>query len=143
MNPILLVLALLFLIPIIKEIRIFILIKLYSERIIGRIISIESKEIFTRNLEILIFGGKHKSINISYEFIFQSKKRKVLNDEIQVTASSSFNKLKKGDNIDIFVYSKNHEIKNTWLIKKTFLQLFPFIMMFLLLLIVAYLSKKM
>jgi len=143
MNPIFVVLALLFLFPIIKEIRILILIRWFSEKIVGQIISIESKETFTRYLETLIFGGKHKLITISYQFIFESKIRKVLNDEIQVTSSSNFNKLKKDDNIDIYVYSKKNKIKNTWLVKNTFLQLFPFIIMFLLLLVVAYLSRDM
>lgn len=143
MNPILVVLALLFLIPIIKEIRVLILIKWYSEKVVGQIISIESKRTFTRTLETLIFGGNHKLLKITYEFIFHSKKRKVLNHEIQVTSSSSFNQLKKEDNIDIYVYSKNHKIKNIWLIKNTPLQLFPFITMFLFLLIVAYLSRDM
>jgi len=144
MNPILLILALLFLIPIIKEIRILILIKWYSKKVVGQITSIESKETFTRNFNELIFGGKHRLIQISYQFVFQGKKQEVLNDQIHVTASSYFNKLKKEDDIDVYVYSsRNNEIKDTWLIKNSFIKLIPFLILFLLLLIVAYLSSDM
>jgi len=140
MNPILLILALLFLIPIIREIRIFILIKWYSKKVVGQIISIKSKDTFTRNLSSLIQGGDHRLIKISYQFIFAGKKREVLNDKVHVSASSYFNKLKNGGNINIYIYSKNNEIKNTWLLKTKFWHLVPYLILFLTLLLVSYLS---
>ncbi len=143
MNPILLIVAILFLIPIIKEIRIFILIRWYSKKIVGQIIEIQSKETFTRPLSSLLQGGNHRLIKISYQFVFADKKREVLNDKVHVSASSYFNTLKKGDNLDVYVYSKNNKIVNTWLIKNKIWHLIPYIIMFFALLLVSFLSRNM
>jgi len=143
MNSILLVVSLLFLIPIIKEIRVLILKKWHSKKVVGQISNIESKGTFTRNLSSLLQGGNHRLIKLSYQFIFEGRKREVLNDKIYVSASSHYNQLKNGDNINIYVYSKNNEIKNTWLLKTKIWNLVPYLILFLTLLLVAYLSRNM
>ncbi len=144
MNPILLILALLFLIPIFKEFRIYALIKWHSKQVVGQIISVEKKEVFTTTLTSILLGGKTKLVKISYKFTLDNKEFQVLNDEVAVSPSSNLNKLKKDDNIDIYVYSnKNNEIKDTWVIKNSLIKLFPFLLLFLLLLIVAYSSSDM
>lgn len=140
MNPILLILALLFLIPIIKELRLFILVNWYSRQVVGHIINIDKKETFTRNINTILQGGKHRLINVSYRFVFDNKEHRVFDDELLISPSSKLNKLKKDDKIDIYVYSKNDKIKNTWLFKPSFIKLVPYLILFLLLLIVAYLS---
>ncbi len=143
MNPIPLILAILFLILIIKEIRIFILIKWYSKKVIGKITSIESKETFTRPLSKAFQGGNNRLIKISYQFALAGKKIEVLNDKVQVSASSCFNTLKKGDSLDVYVYQKNNKIINTWLIKNKLWYLIPYIIMFFALLLVSFLSRNM
>lgn len=144
MNPILLILALLFLIPIFKEFRIYALIKWHSKQVVGQIISVEKKEVFTTTLTSILLGGKTKLVKMSYKFTLDNKEFQVLNDEVAVSPSSNLNKLKKDDNIDIYVYSnKNNEIKDTWVIKNSLIKLFPFLLLFLLLLIVAYSSSDM
>ncbi|WP_194767355.1 hypothetical protein [Tamlana sp. I1] len=144
MNPILLILALLFLIPITKEIRLLIRVKWYSKRIIGQVTNdIIIKETFTRYYVSILQGGKYRSIKISYKFRFNNKEYKIVNDDLVFSPKSKFNKLKKDDNIDIYVYSKNNEIKNTWLFKPTIMRVIPLMLLFIMLLIVAYLSADM
>ena len=144
MNPILTILALLFLIPIYKELKIYVLIKWYSKRIIGRVTNdIIMKETFTRYYVSILQGGKYRSIKVSYKFIFNNKEYQVVNDDLIFPPTSKFNKLKKDDNIDVYVYSKNKKIKNTWLIRPKLINTVPTLILFLLLLIVAYLSKDM
>ena len=144
MNPILLILALLFLIPIYKELKIYVLINWYSTRLIGQITDdIIIKEKFTRNYVSILNGGNFRLIKVSYKFIFNNKEHQVINDNLVISPSSKLNKLKKNDGIEIYVYSKNNIVKNTWLFKTPFRSLVPLILLFLMLLIVAYLSADM
>ncbi len=144
MNPILLIVAILFLIPIIKEIRIFTLIRWYSKKVVGKIISIEGEEVYTIKLLVrLLQKGNDKLITVSYQFSLAGKKIEVLNDKVHVSASSYFNTLKKGDNLDVYVYQKNNKVINTWLIKNKLWHLIPYIIMFFALLLVSFLSRNM
>ena len=63
------------------------LIKWYSKKLIGKIISIEKKEVFTTTLTSISLGGKTKLIKISYKFRFVKKEFQVIDDEVTVSPS--------------------------------------------------------
>lgn len=143
MNPILLIFALLILALIVVEVRVFILVKWYSKKILAQVISIEIKDTYTRKLTKILQGGNHKQIKTSYKFQINNKEFKVIDDEIPVPPKSKLINLKKGDNMYIYVYLKNNMVKDTWLGKPELIQLTPFVIMFLVTLLVAYLSADM
>lgn len=144
MNPVLTILALLFLIPIYKDLKDYVLFKWYSKRVIAHITNdIIIKETFTKYIVSILQGGNSRATKVSYKFIFNNKEHQVINENLAFAPKSKFNKLKKGNKIDVYVYSKSQKVKNTWLIKPNFMGTVFLIILFIMTLIVAYASAGM
>lgn len=114
-----------------------------SKEVKGKVIKIHLKETYTRNLTSLLQRGNHRQINVSYTFNFDNKEHTVTNDKLLVSPSSKYNELKKGDIIAVYVQTHKNRIQKTLLVKPKLIKLIPYLVLFLVLVLVAYLSRNM
>jgi len=142
MNIIVLIPAFFFLVIIIDKIKLFIKINYFSTSVKGVIIDVEKKKIFTRSLAGVLQGGSNLSIKLSYKFTINNSTHKTINDEILITQKSKLNKLKKGDSINIYILMKENIIKNTWIHKPNLYKLIPILIMFIITIIISYLTRN-
>jgi len=142
MKGIILIPAFIISIILFKEIKLFIIVKYFTKEVKGKIIRIEKKETFTRNINILLQGGKSVLIKLSYQFIIDDIMHQTKNDKLLVSTNSKFNMLKENDEISIYVYKSGNNINNTWLIKPKIVKLLPYILLLIITIFVFFLSNK-
>jgi len=127
---------------------IFVELKLYFQitrkalKVHGEVLDIQIKESFTRWLNQVLQGGKHKRITISYKFRIDNKEYKMLNDELLVSPGSKFAKLKKGDKITVYVLMDAGEVFKTKIFKPRLTKLIPYVLIMIILILVAYATTK-
>lgn len=81
--------------------------------VIGNVINIEKKEVFTRTINSLLQGGKNKLLKISYKFTINNKEYNVYNDKILISPKSKLDKLVNNDLLNIYVYVFDGNVKET------------------------------